>query len=125
MSIGNIFIIIGTISFPIIGCLFGMLAIRYSVNGLQQGNKKLEIIKVLTSNFAYVSTVLWIIIYASVGYASYRVFNCFQTNGNGFEGIAKLATALYIIQLILYWAWLPIFIKFEPCIGVCILIEID
>lgn len=119
MSVGNVFIIIGAILFPIIGCLFGMLAIRYSVYGLEQGKKKLEVVKVLTLNFAYVSTVVWIIIYASVGYASYRVFDCSQTSGNGFGGTAKLATALYIIQLILYWAWLPIWIKFEPCIGVC------
>lgn len=118
MSIGNTFIIIGAVLFPIIGCLFGMLAIRYSVYGLQHSKKKVEIIKVLTSNFAYVSAIMWTIIYAGVGYASYRVFDCFRTAGNGSEVTAKLALALYLIQLILYWAWMPVFIKFEPCIGV-------
>lgn len=120
MSVGNIFITIGTILFPIIGCLLGMLAIRYSVYGLQQSKKKLEIIKVLTSYFAYVCTIVWTIIYGIVGYASYRVFDCVRTTGTGFDGTAKLALALYIVQLVLYWAWLPFFIKFEPCIGVCI-----
>lgn len=118
MSARDIIIIIGAISLPTIGCWFGILAIRYSLFGLQPHKKVVKILKVFTLQFIYISAVLWTIIYVSLGYASYRVFDCMRASGNGFDGEAKIAFTLYLVQLILHWAWIPIFVKFEPCYGV-------
>lgn len=118
MSAGDTFIIIGAVSLPTIGCWFGILAIRYSFFGLHPENQMLKMLKVFTLEFIYASAALGTIIYASLGYASYRVFVCIRSSGNGFDDAAKIALALYLVQLILYWAWLPIFVKFEPCYGV-------
>lgn len=125
MDIGNIFIIIGAILLPIIGCWFGMFAIRYSVVRLKPGNQKSEALKVLTSTFVYVSAILWTIICAGLGYASYRVFDYYRSTGNGFNGTATAALILYLIQLILFWSWMPVFIKYEQCIGVCVMNHIN
>lgn len=120
MDTGNIFIIVGVILLPVIVCWFGLFAIRYSVDRLKPSNKKTEALKVFTSTFAYVCAILWTIICAGLGYASYRVFDCTRATENGFgSGVAIAALTLYLIQLILYWSWMPLFITFDPCIGVC------
>lgn len=44
---------------------------------------------------------VWSLLYASMGYASFRVYE----NGHGFSGIAKNSLILYIVQLLLNWTW--------------------
>lgn len=110
---------IGAILLPIFGCWFGMFAIRYSVRGLKQSKKKEEVMNVITSTFTYVYAILWTIICASLGYASYRVFDCFRVSEYVLNGTTIAALVLYLLQLILYWSWMPVLIKFHPFIGVC------
>lgn len=119
MDAGSVFLVIFITLLPILGCWFGMFAIRYLVTGLKQGKKKEDALKVLTSVFTYISAVVWTFIGAGLGYASYRVFDCGHAAENGFNGTAIAALVLYILQLILYWSWMPIFIKFSACYGVC------
>lgn len=116
----GIFITVGLIFLPIIVCWFGMFTIRYSVHRLKPSHKKTEALKVFTSTFVYVCVILWTIICACLGYASYKVFDCVRATEDGFgSGVAIAALILYLFQLILYWSWMPIVIIFDPCIGVC------
>lgn len=114
----DIFIIVGAILFPIVGCWFSMLALRYSFYGPRRNKKLVKILKKFITKFIYISAVLWTIIYASLGYASYRVFDCLRASGNGFDAVAKITFGVYIVQLILYWASMPIFVKFDAWYGV-------
>lgn len=51
----------------------------------------------------------WTTIYCSIGYASYLVYDDLLATGNGFDRTAKVALALYANQMVLNWAWTPIF----------------
>lgn len=120
MDIGNIFITIGVILLPVIGCWLGMFAIRYSIHRMKPSKKKTEALKIFTSSFAFLCAILWTVISSGLGYAAYRVIDCLRAAENGVvNGTAIAALVLYLVQLILYWSWMPLFIMFDPCFGVC------
>lgn len=57
----------------------------------------------------WVFAPVWAAIYCSIGFASYLVYREVKSSAEGFDRDARLALILYIIQLILNWAWVPIF----------------
>lgn len=52
---------------------------------------------------------VWTILYLSMGYASFRVYD----SGKGFGGIAKIPLILYIVQLLVNLTWTQVFFGFH------------
>lgn len=61
----------------------------------------------------YLFGPVWTGIYCGIGYASYLVYDELLASGNGFNRTAQMALALYANQLVLNWAWTPIFFKYH------------
>ncbi|VVC28761.1 TspO/MBR-related protein [Cinara cedri] len=57
----------------------------------------------------YMFAPVWTTLYIVMGYASFMVYQ----SGGGFFGSAKLSLALYASQLVLNWAWSPLFFEFH------------
>lgn len=58
-----------------------------------------------------VFAIVWPILYASIGLASYWVYDTLVKAGKGFDQNAQLAAVAYAIQLLLNWAWPAIFFR--------------
>lgn len=57
----------------------------------------------------WVFAPVWTTIYCSIGIASYLVYREITASAEGWDRDARLALISYIVQLILNWAWVPIF----------------
>lgn len=55
----------------------------------------------------------WTLIYSSMGFASYLVYEDLSATGNGFDRTAILALVLFVVQLIYNWMWTPIFFGYH------------
>lgn len=69
---------------------------------------------------AFVFAPVWTAIYSSIGYGSYLVYRDITASATGWDQKAQLALALYANQMILNWAWTPIFFKYHSLKWVCV-----
>ena len=58
---------------------------------------------------AWLFPVAWTILYILMGFASYLIYRQYETSKKAGQMVAKSALALYVVQLILNFAWTPIF----------------
>ena len=58
---------------------------------------------------AWLFPVAWSILYILMGFASYLVYRQYKTSKKAGQIAAKSVLALYVVQLILNFAWTPIF----------------
>lgn len=121
VNIRKIFIIVLAILIPNIGgFLGGILITKDNLPWLDSLNKP----KFNPPNWLFAPA--WITLYTLMGISSYLVLERVvesgsesgSENGKGFHQTAKIGFALYVIQLILNWAWTPIFFKFHELLWV-------
>lgn len=58
---------------------------------------------------AWLFPVAWTILYILMGFASYLIYRQYKTSKKAEQAVAKSALVLYVVQLILNFAWTPIF----------------
>lgn len=64
---------------------------------------------------------IWTAIFCSIGIASYLVLKEVTVSGRGWDLDARVALVLYIAQMILNWAWVPILYGLHSLRWVCAL----
>ena len=94
------------------GFLGGILITRDNLPWLDSLNKP----KFNPPNYLFAPA--WITLYSLMGISSYLVLERVVESGKGFDRTAKVGFALYVIQLILNWAWTPIFFQFHELLWV-------
>ena len=94
--------IAAAIAVPQIGGLVGAFLILPELMGWYQ---RLNFPPIVPPNWVF--PPVWTILNAGMGYASYLVWK----DGGGFDGTARLPLIMYGTQLVLNWAWTPLFFK--------------
>lgn len=114
MPVGKTLTIIAAIVFPNIGGFIGSFVVRKNIKWLNQCVKKPSLYPP-----TFVFPLAWTFLYSIIGYASYLVYDDLRPISNGFDRMAVIALALYLIQLAFNWAWTPIFFGYHSFSWVC------
>lgn len=112
LSVEDVLIAIGLAILPNIGGWLGAVVVKKNLPWLEHVKK--PPLYPPTIVFAPV----WTVLYCGMGYASFLVFKELRDSGDGFNNFAKIALALYGVQLVLNWLWTPIFFGLHSFVGV-------
>lgn len=55
-------------------------------------------------------TPIWTIVYCSIGFATYIAYRKVVASASGWDKYARVALFVYVVQLIINWAYTPIFL---------------
>lgn len=103
-SLKELFKIVLFVIFPNIGGIFNGRIVR---DNLDPWFKSL--IQPSWNPPSWVFAPVWTAIYCSIGIASYLVYREINASAKGWDRAARWAFALYLVQMIFNWAWVPIF----------------
>nr|ACO10390.1 Translocator protein [Caligus rogercresseyi] len=94
--------LVGAVGLPFIGAAYGNIVTKKHIQSGWYESLKFPSYKPPKWVFGPV----WTTLYASMGYASYLIF---EQGGRSLTGPAQIPLALYASQLILNWTWSPLF----------------
>nr|CAD7602106.1 unnamed protein product [Timema genevievae] len=96
----TVWTVVGAIVLPNLGGWFGAY---YNAANVKTWYPTLKLPSWRPPNYLF--GPVWTVLYSSMGYASYLVWR----DGGGFHGGAHFPLTLYASQLVLNWAWSPLF----------------
>nr|ACO14726.1 Translocator protein [Caligus clemensi] len=102
------------INFKLIGAtilpVIGSLVITFASNSRVDREWYDNLIKPSLNPPSWLFAPVWTFLYLSMGLASYLVY---KAGGERLNGPAGIPLILYVIQLLVNWAWPPIFFAFQ------------